>query len=206
MKPRLLIDSDNVLSNFVESALGVLKELTGETYTPEQVTEYDIMKSLGIPADITEEAYRLMKVPGFCRDIPVFPGAEDGMARLKGYADIFVVTSPLGDAPLWAGEREKWLWKYFGITRKRIVSAPTKYVIAGDIFVDDKTSALVEWERFHDGIAVQWTTPHNLNDGWTGVTTNNWTELLGIVKAVDDLKRPRHRERSFRIETKASVL
>ena len=187
MRPRLLLDCDNVLADFVGPCLGVLESLTGETYLRASVTTWNIMKALDIPEDVSAKAYKVMKRPGFCRGLPVFAEATAGVARLQEYAHVFIVTSSI-NGPYWAGEREEWLREHFGIASSYVLHVQAKYVVMGDVFVDDKTSALVDWEKYHQGIPVQWVTPHNLDDGWQGIATDNWDELLGIVKAVGEIK------------------
>lgn len=188
MKPRFLLDCDGILSNFVEPCLEILSRLMGKTYVPEDVTAFNIMASLEIPKDVVTQAYKEMKVEGFCRGLPVISGAQEGVARLKEVAHVFVVTSPIGGV-FWAGEREEWLWKYFGIPTQCIVSTRSKYLISGDIIVDDKTAALVEWMKHQSGLPVQWITLHNLDDGWNGPSTDSWIELVGMAKAVQGCPR-----------------
>jgi hypothetical protein len=56
-------------------------------------------------------------------------------------------------------------------------------VCAGDVFVDDKTSALVKWcEHQERGRAVQWWTPHNRLDKWNGYSTCDWGVLADIAR------------------------
>ena len=182
-KPRVLLDCDNVLSDFVGPCLKVLRQITGKTYARKDITAFNIMKSLEIPKDVADTAYAQMKGPGFCRSLPVFDGAQEGVAKLKEVAHVFVVTSPFGGL-YWPGEREEWLYRLFEIGRKNIVQTPAKYTVTGDLLVDDKTTTLVEWLNYQQGIAVQWETPHNRHDGWTGPATDNWDELVGMAKAL----------------------
>jgi len=183
VKPRVLLDCDNVLSDFVGPCLKVLHQITGETYRREDVTAFNVMKSLDVPNDVADTAYAQMKGRGFCRSLPVFEGAQEGVAKLKKVAHVFVVTSPLGGL-YWAGEREEWLHRLFGFGRENVIQASAKYTISGDILVDDKTTTLVRWMKYHPGIAVQWETPHNRDDGWMGPSTENWDELVGMAKAL----------------------
>jgi 5'(3')-deoxyribonucleotidase len=181
VKPRVLLDCDNVLSDFVTPMLRVLSEITGRPFTPKDVTEYDIMRSLGISRDDAERAYEVAKKPEFCLNLPVFQGTQKGVARLQEFATVYIVTTPL-DGIYWASEREEWLYDNFGISRKCVVSTPAKYLVSGDVIVDDKTITLVQWLKYQSGLAVQWEQPHNRNDGWTGPSTDNWDELIGMVK------------------------
>jgi 5'(3')-deoxyribonucleotidase len=181
VRPRLLLDCDGVLADFTGPCLEVLSRHMGQEYHREHVTHWHIKEVLSVPENIWDMTLAEMKLPNFCSSLPVFPGAVDAVQRLKAYADVFIVTSPL-DGPYWAWERERWLLRHFDIPPGRVVSTSAKQVVDGDILVDDKTQTLVEWEKEQCGLSVQWVTPHNLHDGWMGLSTCNWDELLGIVK------------------------
>jgi 5'(3')-deoxyribonucleotidase len=189
VKPRLLLDCDCILSDFVRPCLNILESLTGKTYKREDVTAFDIMRSLEIPDDVVQEAYIRMRMEDFCRSLPVFEGAQEGVAKLKEVAHVFIATSPMGGL-YWTGERAEWLNRLFDIKQKNVIQASAKFILSGDVFVDDKTSALVEWLKHQSGIAVQWETLHNRNDGWMGPSTKSWDELLGMVKILKSAERP----------------
>src|SRR5579885_1757461 len=133
---RVLLDCDGVLADFVTPCLALLKDATGVTYTPEQVTDWDIMKALSIPKETADAVYGAMKVPGFCAGLPIYPGAQAAVARLSEVADIYVVTSPLG-GPYWESERRFWRHKYFGIPGKHVMSGSAKHICAGDVLLDN---------------------------------------------------------------------
>ena len=70
----------------------------------------------------------------------------------------------------------------FGIHHRDITHTSAKHIIVGDWFIDDKTETCARWQAAHpSGIAVQWITPHNRKDGWTGRATNSWEELCSWV-------------------------
>ena len=183
MKPRVLLDCDNVLSDFVEPCLEILERLMGRIYHREDVKAFNIMKSLEIPKEVSDQAYAEMAMEGFCRSLPVFEGAQEGVAKLKEVAHVFIATSPMLGL-YWMGERADWLYRLFNIKLANVIQTSAKYTISGDLFVDDKTTTLVEWLNHQQGVAVQWETPHNRDDGWMGPSTDNWDELVGMAKAL----------------------
>lgn len=183
-KPRVLLDCDGILANFIEPCLDVLHTLTDERYVHDDVKEWAIEKSLGVPKETWDQVYTKMQVAGFCSSIPLYPGTKDAIAELMSIADLYIVTSPLG-GPHWAHEREKWLFEHFGIPAKKVASISSKYIVAGDVFMDDKTSHLVEWTNHNpDGVAVRWNRLYNAGDEWAGLQTDKWDVFLGIVKGV----------------------
>lgn len=187
--PDVLFDVDGVFGDFITPALEEVTKLTGVTYHHDDVKQWDIMESLGIPNDIAEQAYFNMRREGFCRSIKPYPGAVEGFASVRDVCNPFVVTAPLG-GPWWAHEREEWLHDLFKIRRKQVISTSIKFMCIGDVIVDDKTANLVEWRSKHlHGCAIRWEAPSNSSEPWDGVRTNNWQELRGILIGLGHAKR-----------------
>lgn len=182
---RVLLDCDGVLADFVSAALDIVWEEFGLRFQPADVTEFDIMKSLGFGPDDSARFKRLVGgEEGLASTLAVYPGAREGVDRLRAIAEVYIVTSPFGSNPTWTHDREKWLKKHFDIGSKHIVHTSAKHLCVGDVFVDDKTEACVAWQAEHpNGVAVQWATPHNRRDGWNGASTNDWAKLLRYVEA-----------------------
>lgn len=179
--PDVLFDVDGVFGDFITPALAEVTKLTGVTYAHDDVRQGDIMESLGIPNEVAEQAYMNMRREGFCRSIRVYPGAVEGFNALRDVCKPYIVTAPLG-GPHWAHEREEWLYDHFKIRRKDIISTSAKFKCVGDVLVDDKTANLVEWQLAHPtGCPVRWEALSNSSEPWSGVKTNNWQELRGII-------------------------
>jgi 5'(3')-deoxyribonucleotidase len=114
----------------------------------------------------------------------MYEGTQRAVARLREVADLFIVTSPMG-GPNWTHEREEWLKRHFNISRANVAHISTKYIVTGDVFMDDKTSHLVEWRKHNpNGVAVRWDRLYNADDVWDGLHTDNWDVFLGIVMGV----------------------
>lgn len=180
---RVLLDVDGVLADFVSAFLIVVGRETGVVATPEQVTGFDICASL----DLTrEQASRVKRSigswPRFARDLTVYPGAIEGVAKLRSIADVYIVTSPWNSNPTWTHDREDWLMRHFGIPHARVTHTSAKYLCRGDFLVDDKVSAIEAWQAEHpDSRGIVWNTPHNQLDAWTGARTNDWDALCAMV-------------------------
>ena len=113
--------------------------------------------------------------------LPVYPGARQGVAKLRKLVDVFVVTSPFG-GPFWTDEREQWLAKHFDFKPEDVGHVRAKHKCAGDFLVDDKTSTLVKWQKhFPTSYAVLWERPWNSKDKWDGLRVKNWEELEELL-------------------------
>lgn len=176
-RPRILLDVDGVLADFVSAACDVLSRLTGRELRVDQLDQWDIMKALGVPKIIEDEAYRWFSAEGFCYSLKPYVGAREMVAELQTWADLYAVTAPL-DGPHWAFERENWLEAHFNIPRRRVVSARDKSIVVGDALVDDKLSNLVEWRTRQSGMAVFWRNGGNRHDIWNGAAASTYPGLL----------------------------
>lgn len=186
VKPRVLLDCDGVLADFAGGFLRLVNAHFNTSYTPADITEFDIGKALGWSLEQTAEAYELISsCDMFARLLDVFPGAVAGVIRLLDIAEVYVVTSPWWSHPTWVRDRNNWLYAHFGIGAGRVVHTAAKHICVGDVLVDDKTSTCDAWRAaWPNGVAVLWATPHNRRDMWDGQCTSNWDHLIEIVKAV----------------------
>lgn len=182
-KPRVLLDCDGVLADFIGGALRIVNSMFGTNHVSADVTEFDFAGSLGLePVDAANVKRAIGNLQGFAASLAVLPGAIDGVRRLRDVADVYVVTAQWIGNLTWTHERERWLDRHFGIQSIRVIHTSAKYVCSGDVLVDDKTSTCEEWRAAHpDGIAVQWSTPHNRLDLWDGPSTSDWGFLINEI-------------------------
>lgn len=191
-KKTVLLDCDGVLANYVEPVLDLVYERTGRGYTAADVTSFDFAKALKLAPDEARDVKAAVSDrEGWWSRLPVLPGAQEGVAKLRQVAHVYIVTSPWNSCRTWLWEREAWLKKHFNLPHSNVIAGSAKHLVFGDIFVDDKTEACERWDYENgaywrdkageprESFAVQWITPHNRLDGWEGRATNSWDELIG---------------------------
>lgn len=179
--PRVLLDCDGVLADFTSRALDVVADVTGRRYALEQVTAWDFCEALGLSRDEARVVKRVIgETRGFAASLAVYPGAVDGVRRLREIAEVHVVTAPWNSNPTWTYEREWWLRTHFDLESQRVHHSSTKHVFAGDVFVDDKLSHVRDWSDEHpDGVAVLWRTRHNQTESLPSCpVTSSWDDLV----------------------------
>lgn len=182
---RVLLDCDGVLADFTSAMLQLVNVFCATTFTPADVTEFDFAKALKLDRGHAAAVKSAIGgSPMFAANLAVYPGAVEGVRKLREVAEVYIVTSPWNSNPTWTHDRETWLKRHFDIPHQRVIHTSAKHVCAGDVFVDDKTSTLVEWcEHQRAGIAVQWQTLHNRRDQWHGFSTCDWGELAKLVES-----------------------
>lgn len=196
-RPRALLDTDGVLGNFHEPCLDLINEIGGTKFTLDDLKEWDLFNALGVDKDVKAEVYRRMKEPGWCTNLPVYPGAVEGVAKLRAVADVYIVTSPM-NGPTWTSERDEWLYRHFGFKTKQIIHTSAKYVCAGDALIDDKIENLVKWKSGHPkGLAIRWLVPQYKSQVYSdGPTTADWDEICAMMFNSFD-----HRNRTWQSPT-----
>jgi 5'(3')-deoxyribonucleotidase len=169
MKKLLIaLDADGVLRNFTAGALTIIKEVTGKTFAPADVTAFNFSKALGLTEDEKRAVMTAISTRrGFVTALPSYPEARQGVRRLRDLGDVFCVTSPWespwGDNPWWRAESEAWLALHFGIDN--VQHAHDKESYEADVFVDDRAKNVRAWSAAWPGrVAVLWRTPHNSSE------------------------------------------
>lgn len=184
-RPRVLLDVDGVLADFIGGALAIINRLFDTKHVHADITEFDIAASLGLDAHQSSMMkHAIGSTSRLAAGLSVFPGAVDGVLRLREIADVYVVTSSWDSNETWEYDRKAWLRRHFDIGHHNIVFTAAKHLVLGDVLVDDKTSTLDVWREAHPaGVAVQWSTPHNRRDLWDGPSTSDWSFLVDEIVA-----------------------
>lgn len=178
-RPRVLLDVDGVLADFLTPALDVIERLTGIRYDPAQITTWDIFDTVG--KEWEQPFFEACNTRGFAASLSVYPGAQEGVTALREVAEVYIVTSPLNHNPTWTYERELWLKEHFGIPANRIVHTSAKFLCRGDALVDDRPHNIQRWNEEHpEKQGLLWDASWNRTE--TGlIRVLGWADLLTRV-------------------------
>ncbi len=188
-KPRVLLDIDGVCADFLTPFLDRINHHMMETNIwdrPRHVGEmrvWDAYDAFEVPPEIRTIVDAEVVSPGFCTELLPFSGACVGVRDLMDFADVYVVTSPWTSSETWEYERRRWVKKYLGIDKSRVISTSAKHVCAGDYIVDDKKATLIEWQRCHpDGEAIRFLGPANMYEDYERHSVGNFVELVELIR------------------------
>ncbi len=83
-----------------------------------------------------------MFVPGFFRNLPVLPGAKEGVAALLANEnlDVYIGSKITSKVPGCASEKVEWIKEHFPGLLKRMMLVCDKGLLRGDILIDDDYS------------------------------------------------------------------
>lgn len=181
---RILCDVDEVLAGFLVASFNILHRVTGTRYQATDLHDWDIFET--VPRQYEEQFMEAWRVPGMCLSIPVIPGSLEGVKGLQERGDLYIVTSPFTSVPTWTHERDKWLERHFGIHPRQIVHTSAKYLVTGDVLIDDKPSNLQAWLEHHpEGIGILWAQPYNekVKMGPRVHRAATWADVFAILDA-----------------------
>jgi 5'(3')-deoxyribonucleotidase len=208
--PTVALDSDGILSDFTSGALRIVERVLGRRHVPADVTMFDFTKALGLsPKEAKLVKDEIGKTRGFAAGLAVYPGAVDGVRRLREIADVHVVTSPWNSNETWYSEREEWLYRNFGIGHDHVTHTSAKYIADTDVLIDDKASHVAAWLEVHpDRVGAFWRTPHNTSEA-VPVGAHSITSWDAIVALVEEVARerewrdPAQQQRTFSFQGEA---
>lgn len=178
----ILLDCDGVLADFTGAMLATLNDRHGTQHVKADVTDWDMGAALGVGMT---EICEIANTPSFCRDLPVLPGAQEAVYRLRARYDVIVVTSPMA-GPFWCYERYAWLRENFGFSMKNVIHAASKHHVAGDILIDDRDKNVLTWTGRWNKIGLLWDAPYNRASELSEsiIRVPSWDIVLETIEAI----------------------
>jgi len=188
-KPVVLLDVDGVIANFVDPYLRIANNVLNTSFVAEDITEYNIKRSLKLTDAEYEAVGRAIGRVGMAASMDPLPGAIDGVKEVMKVADVYFVTSVFDVCPTWSYDRRLWLDKYFGDgVGHNAVFTKRKHLVKGDVFVDDMPYHIDSWSKKNYGYAVLWKQLYNKSCGSSRVnvvSTNDWKDIVELVETYD---------------------
>lgn len=188
-KPRLLMDVDGPIADFVGGVLSAAERIVREPIEREHIRQWDLLKIIQerFPdhRHLKVQVVDAIRSAGFCESLPPAPGAIEGMKNILSMGvDVYFVTSPWDSSPTWVYERTRWITKHFGTyLEKNIIHTHSKHVIDGDVMVDDKPMNIHNWLEHCDGAGLLWDMHHNQEAEADGLQrVFSWDELAAILE------------------------
>lgn len=130
------------------------------------------------------EARALVDAPGWFAELPVTPGAQKGVENLLAAGiTIWVCTKPLEANPTCLNDKHQWLVKNFPALSDRMITAPDKSMVHGDLLLDDAPKRA--WIGNATWAPVIFDAPFNRNGWMADLPRWTWGEDQGALLAHD---------------------
>lgn len=188
---RILLDIDGVLGHFTAGARQWAAECHALSFTEDQITDYNIMTSFGLPNG-WPSFIEWLSESRFCSTMPVYEGAADFVEALRTLGEVVAVTAPFVGVNHWESDRRRWLEQHFAIGHKDLVFCKRKELVRGDLLIEDSADNIAAFERAqltgHPFNSVLLTRPWN-RDAEVPARAGTYREVLGLVSELRDRRR-----------------
>ena len=183
MKPRVLLDVDGVLADFIGEFLRVVHRETGVKVAHNDITTHEVVDSLPLGKTQADHVWHIFSMRNTAATMKPYPGAVEGAKKLMKVADVYFVTSPVKTSPRWCYDRTSWLSKHFGEAQaRRVAYTSEKHIVQGDFLVDDRADNLEGWAKESPTrTPILWGQPWNKKSKLKRLS--DWGTLLQVVKA-----------------------
>lgn len=188
-RPVILVDQDGPLADFDKQfwhlcrMANIQMDCEEHEQTARFATEHIVRGS--------DRAYARRRVDGDRRwfhDLPVVPGAVEGINLLSEVADVWICTKPLEANLTCRDGKAEWVRTHLGLEwERRLIIAPDKSRVHGDILLDD--AIRMEWlGRATWQPVVYPTTWNDEGSEWHGLRRWDWSrpveELLEMCPSL----------------------
>lgn len=150
-----LIDCDEVLANFNEALINIIKTQFGIEVVFDDINrdifEYPNIKP--IKEDIWEY---ICKTPNIVRSLNKFPYTDELLSKLRKVSDKVICVTAIMKSRYYPGERFEWLIEEAGFDRRDIILCTDKQYVYGDVLIDDRPSKLIPWHDRWNKDPVLW--------------------------------------------------
>lgn len=192
---RILVDVDGVLTDCQGPLLKIANDESGQDFKLENLDRWNLFEAMGLDSATKKRCYDRMGAPGWCSALRPFPDAQESIKRIREFAIVHFVTSPVHTSKTWVHERTMWLCDHFGASFDDVTHTSAKHHVAGDVLIDDKVKTLLRWLKSHpDGIPIKFLAPGNKSDEEIANEAANWAEaeiILREIRGVSDQLRRR---------------
>ena len=182
---RLLLDVDGVIADFPQLFLNAAEAVLDRKFdvTTKDITDWEMADTLKLGKKDRERVYRFIDRPNMAYMMNDYPGSVEAVKRLYKMATVVFVTTPFATNPTWTFDRDRWLVERFGKELgRRVIHTSLKYMVSGDVFVDDKPANVDKWRESHPaGIALLWDQPYNQKSKLPRAF--NWRDVENMLKA-----------------------
>lgn len=180
----ILVDIDDTLSNFIPTILDNYNKIHGANYDMSIIDRWEIPKELPNFWDaLTHD---------MLQNMPLKDGVYCTLKEWHKEGHKIILVSAIADDTHYM---DKIIWsKNIGIDKFITDIIPTrhKYLIKGDVFIDDYIMNITEWSAHNKyGVPLLMTANHNkyLDESFDYIRVNDWEEINEYVKLISYLKQ-----------------
>ncbi len=179
---RIIVDQDEVLAHWVSRIIQWYNEDHGTSHVRDHIKEYFAMEKVLGPNG-KEYIKECLKEPDLYSSLDIVDGAVDGMRQLHDDGhDIIIATALPADGSIGYHGKIEWMRRvmpWFDL--KNFVAIQRKYLLNGDILVDDAPHNIDSWTAT-DRPAIIFDAPWNREmANTTAHRAVGWDDVVEII-------------------------
>lgn len=175
--PILLLDMDLILTDFNRHTVNKFNEEYGTSFNPNDynlylTSFYSVHESFN-----RDKLENIFRKEFFFSSIPVIEGAEKAVEILSKKFDTYIVTKPMSGSVYCYNEKMNWVDRYFPYLSHKVVMTGCKYLVQGNILVDDHPHNVQDWTPYNPfGTRATLEYPWSTKDTWD-IIEPTWKKL-----------------------------
>lgn len=186
----ILLDVDDVTAQFRKRFFEIANEEMGTNYTIDDLSmDWDCDHLLFTSEESRSRVWNVVFSRGFAETLELTPGVGDVIESLASRHEVVFLTHQCEKSETWVVDRTRWIEKHFGVVlASRTVFTSQKYLVDGDIFVDDRPHHLTSWQerrllRNKSGLIlpITYAWPYNVLSP-TAIRTNDWEDIRKVIE------------------------
>jgi 5'(3')-deoxyribonucleotidase len=171
---------DQVIVNLNKGWLATYNELYDDNMKEEELfIDWAIHKRVKCGTEI----YKILATPMFARMLEPIDGAIDSVMRVSEKYDTFIISSASRSGQFCL-EKHLWLENYLPkFDLRRLILCHPKWMIRGDILIDDRLKNIKKWKQFNPGgcgILMAASTNKNETKGFD-IKVSSWKEITDYL-------------------------
>lgn len=168
-RQKIAIDMDEVLADTLGAIIEAVNKQTNLGITMEGLNGKKLKHMIPEHDGLVRE---ILNAPGFFRQLPVLPAAQEVVEKLAAQYDVYIATAAM-DVPTSFHDKYEWLLQHFPfLDPQHFVFCGRKNIVKADYLIDDNPRQLAIFE----GEPIIYTAAHNVNE--TRFTrVNGWKEV-----------------------------
>lgn len=141
-RPIVLLDMDDVITDCLSGVVKTYNELYNANFKPADCNVWDLSEFFNTSR---ATVISLFRTDNFFEELEPRQGSVSAIKELVKSTkyDVYIITATSDDEGIELNQKSKWLKKYIPeFNTKRLIACDDKYIIRGDIIVDDKIANL----------------------------------------------------------------
>lgn len=174
---RILLDLDDTISIFMPTCVKVYNEIYDTRHSIEEICRWDIS---GI---FEHSLWSIFEKTDVLQHMPLKDGALEVIREWHEKGIEIIIVTGTDNVESYA-DKIKWL-DNVGLKAyiKDIIPTKNKYIVSGDILIDDNPSYLYCWQKENpNGLCIMMTAQHNKDKIYPFVRVDNWEQIKENVK------------------------